>query len=173
MRQPVRAVMMRGEVEYRDEADSLLKEPGDAVLVKRGQPRALVMRCPDGCGETLAVNLDPRAGKAWRLDTRRGGATLYPSVWREGGCGSHFIVWRGRILWCDRFERDNVEPPYDPALEEIVYHLLDASRLRSAEELADELDELPWEVSRAGRRLVQRGYAEAGLGRLRDHFRKR
>jgi hypothetical protein len=68
------------------------------------------MRCPDGCGETLVVNLDPRAGKAWKLDMRTGKATLYPSVWRDGGCGSHFIVWRGDVLWCDRFEEGNVEP---------------------------------------------------------------
>ncbi|WP_442869546.1 DUF6527 family protein [Bradyrhizobium sp. CCBAU 11386] len=30
--------------------------------------------------------------------------TLYPSFWRDGGCGSHFIIWRGQLLWCDRFE---------------------------------------------------------------------
>jgi hypothetical protein len=25
---------------------------------------------------------------------------LYPSVWRKGGCRSHFIMRKGRIRWC-------------------------------------------------------------------------
>src|SRR3954451_5083712 len=112
---PARCIRLRGEAEYREDGEGLLEKPGDAVLVRRGALRSVLMRCPDGCGETLVVNLDPRAGKAWKLDMRAGKATLYPSVWRDGGCGSHFIVWRGHVLWCDRFEEGNVEPSYDAA----------------------------------------------------------
>jgi hypothetical protein len=98
----VGALRNRGEVERQHEAAPRLPDTGDYVLVRRGVPRALVMRCPDGCGETLTINLDPRSGKAWEVDQRNGRLTLYPSVWRKEGCRSHFIIWRDRLLWCDR-----------------------------------------------------------------------
>ena len=169
---PARTLKIRGEAEYRDEAERVLEQPGDAALVFRGLPRSLLIRCPDGCGETLVVNLDKRAGKAWRLDLRGGGATLYPSVWRDGGCGSHFIVWRGSILWCDYHTADNVEPEYDVALEARVLAALDSREFRSAEDIAWELDEIPWEVARAARRLVMHGTAEADRRPRIDWFRK-
>ena len=104
-----REVRMLGEAQHRDEAEARLEQPGDAMIVRRGVLRSLVMRCPDGCGETLAINLDPRMAKAWRFYERRGQATLFPSVWRDSGCESHFIVWRGKILWCGL--PGNTEPP--------------------------------------------------------------
>src|SRR6185437_1486385 len=114
---------------------------------------------------------DARAGKAWRLDMRGGVPTLYPSVWREGGCGSHFIVWRGRILWCDRYEAGNAEPDYDAGLEARVLKALAPGTFRRAEEIASELDEIPWEVSRVARRLVRQGLAEEGRGSKINWFR--
>lgn len=161
MRPPARKVHMVGDAEYRDQAEATLGQPGDASLILRGRPRAIVMACPDGCGETLVVNLDVRAGKAWRFDMRRGGLTLFPSVWRDGGCGSHFIVWRGHILWCDRFERDNLEPDYDAGIEELVLAAMDVENPRSAVQLADAIDELVWDVNRAANRLVRRGAARS------------
>lgn len=104
MTEPARMVRLVGDAEYRDQAEASLSTPGDASMVFRSRPRSIVMACPDGCGETLVINLDSRADKAWRFDMRGEGLTLFPSVWREGGCESHFIVWRGHILWCDRFE---------------------------------------------------------------------
>lgn len=169
---PARTLKIRGEAEYRDEAERSLEQPGDAALVFRGLARSLLIKCPDGCGETLVVNLDKRAGKAWRLDLRGGAPTLYPSVWRDGGCGSHFIVWRGRILWCGHHTAGNVEPEYDFALEARVLAALDAREFRSAADIAWELDEIPWEVSRAARRLVSHGEAEADRRPRIDWFRK-
>lgn len=164
---------MRGQVEYRDAGEALIQLPGDAAIIHRGQLRSVLLKCPDGCGTTLVVNLDPRAGKAWRLDMRGGVPTLYPSVWRDGGCGSHFIVWRGRVIWCDRWEDGNREPDYDAALEERTYRAFDVSRFRSAVEVAYEIDEIPWEVARAARHLVQKGRLVAGSGTHRDHFRRK
>src|ERR1700722_8970214 len=90
---------LMGVVSSRGEASAYLKAPGDAVLVERGRPRLLLLSCPCGCGEHFPINLDPRAGPAWRLYRNRTGAiTLYPSVWRESGCYSHYIIWRDRIL---------------------------------------------------------------------------
>ncbi|WP_456652091.1 DUF6527 family protein [Bradyrhizobium sp. LM2.3] len=98
-------------------------------------------------------------------------ARLYPSVWRDGGCRSHFIVWRGHVLWCDRFEEGNVEPSYEAAaIERRVLGALRKHKLRSAEEVAVELDEIPWEVARAGHALACRRLAVCGSGRQRDWF---
>ncbi|RJF90316.1 DUF6527 family protein [Sphingomonas cavernae] len=154
-------IRMVGEAEYRDQAEASLEAPGDASMVFRARPRSIVMACPDGCGETLVINLDSRADKAWRLDMRGGGLTLFPSVWRDGGCESHFIVWRGRILWCDRFEEGNREPAYDATIEPTVLAAMDPIEPRNAVEMADAIDELVWDVNRAADRLVSRGLARS------------
>ena len=172
MKKPAREVRLRAEVQHRHDGEALLRTPGDAVLVRRGQPRSLLIACPDGCGETLAVNLDPRAGPAWRMYGNDKAVSLSPSVWRQGGCESHFIVWRGRIIWCGRFEDENQEPAYDAALEAQVLAAMDISRFRSSHELADQLNEIPWDVSRAARNLVASGRAETGSGGQLDSFRK-
>lgn len=170
---PARRLRLRGRVANRTEAAALLQEAGDAVIVIRGQPRALVMKCPDRCGETLSINLDPRAGKAWRLyvgHPRRRGVTLFPSVWREGGCGAHFIVWDDEILWCGPWEGENREPRLDAVLEARV---LAAYAVRSAAlnptEIADQIDEIPWDVARACRRLAMQGRLDR-VGPARDEL---
>ncbi|WP_037112642.1 DUF6527 family protein [Pseudorhizobium marinum] len=161
MTEPARMVRLVGDAEYRDQAEATLSAPGDASMVFRARPRSIVMACPDGCGETLVINLDSRADKAWRFDMREGGITLFPSVWREGGCESHFIVWRGHILWCDRFEEGNREPTYDPEIEVAVLSAMDEVQPRNAVELADAIDELVWDVNRVANRLVGRGLARS------------
>lgn len=172
MKQPARLLKYLGEAEYRDQGEILLKEPGDVVLVHRGVLRTMLISCPDGCGETVVVNLDSRSGKAWQLDRRGGKLTLYPSVWLEGGCKSHFIVWRDKLIWCDRYEFGNLEPEYDSSLETRVLNVLEFNRLRSAEDIALQLDEITWEVSRASRRLVNKGQAAEGGGKQRNYFRR-
>ncbi|MDH2089938.1 DUF6527 family protein [Rhizobium pusense] len=161
MTEPARMVRLVGDAEYRDQAEASLSTPGDASMVFRSRPRSIVMACPDGCGETLVINLDSRADKAWRFDMRGEGLTLFPSVWREGGCESHFIVWRGHILWCDRFEGANREPPYNPEIEAAVLSAMDEVQPRNAVELADAIEELVWDVSRVANRLVGRGLARS------------
>lgn len=161
MTAPARMLHLVGEAEYRDEAEAKLGKPGDAALVVRGRTRSVVMACPDGCGETLVVNIDPRAGKAWRMDTRGEGLTLYPSVWRDGGCRSHFIVWRGFLIWCDRFTLGNQEPRYDPSIEEAVLSAMDVSTPLTAEAIAYAIDELVYDVNRAANRLVGYGLARS------------
>jgi hypothetical protein len=163
-------VHLRGEVQSRNDAEDHLAAPGDLVLVRRGPLRSVVMACPDACGSVLTVNLDPRAGKAWRVYSDQRGFSLYPSVWREGGCESHFIVWRDRILWCDRYV-EGEEPEHGRSIEDALYQILTTNWV-SAETLAQRLDEIPWEVARAGKSLARRGLAEAGTGIMLDHFRK-
>ncbi|WP_352613602.1 DUF6527 family protein [Mesorhizobium sp. M0239] len=128
------------------------------------------MLCPDGCGDTLSVNLDARAGKAWRVDVRKNQLTLYPSVWRDQGCGAHFIVWRDRLLWCDRYDP---APWRDHELVGEVYVELERSvsgEHRHYEHIATILDAIPWEVLWACQMLTRQGKVDAkqgGLFRLR------
>src|SRR5437764_1110256 len=90
-----------GVVERHHDAVGAISSAGDFACVTRGKPRAIVMMCPDGCGELLTVNIDARSGKAWRADMRRDELSLYPSVWRDDGCGAHFVVWSNNVYWCD------------------------------------------------------------------------
>lgn len=59
-----------------------------------------VFRCPCGCGQPIHLNLLPGPEPCWQVTEHRDGAvTLYPSVWRQNGCESHFFVQRGRVKW--------------------------------------------------------------------------
>jgi hypothetical protein len=59
------------------------------------------MLCPCGCRETIDLNLLTQVRPHWKVsENANGTATLSPSVWRQMGCKSHFIVRRGQIVWC-------------------------------------------------------------------------
>lgn len=156
-----------GEVSHRHEADALLKGPGTAVLVHREVQRSIVISCPDGCGDTLTINLDRRTGPAWRIYSDRKGVSIYPSVWRDNGCGSHFIVWRSRIYWCD-WKNDYLDAS-DSILEKRVLTVL-TNELRPYYVLAEQLDEEPWSVLVACNRLVSNRLAIEGSGHNRGKF---
>lgn len=174
MRSVTPRLRWRGAVGRRSEATTLLTAPGDAVLVERGRPRWLVIACPCGCGEQLPVNLDPRAGPAWRLYRTGSAVTLFPSVWRESGCESHFIIWRDEILLFGRYEEDFAEEPAADetiALRETVLRRLPVSgTLAPFSEIADALDAIPWDVLTVCRQLVREGVAREGKGKERGAF---
>lgn len=170
--EPARSVRYVGQVEHRHEADAITSAPGDVALVVRGRPRSVVICCPDGCGERLTINVDERAGPAWDVFNGPKGFSLFPSVWRDSGCKSHFIVWRDVLIWCDRFEHGNREPRIaDAGLEERVLMRL-SSQLQSYRTIALELGEVPWDVSRACRSLVRRGMAAPGPPTMKEHYRR-
>ncbi|TLD71359.1 hypothetical protein FEM03_07460 [Phragmitibacter flavus] len=58
--------------------------------------------CPCGCGELIMLNLLRQSGRPiWTVSAGKDGiATLHPSVWRNVGCKSHFIMRDGVIIWC-------------------------------------------------------------------------
>lgn len=148
----------RGDVERYGEALPLTVEAGDYVIVKRGVARSLVMRCPDRCGELVTVNLDPRSGKAWRVDRKNEKLTLYPSVWRNEGCRAHFIVWRDIVLWCDA---GWLQPSQSDALIDGVAKTLgEQDAPVHYETLAEKCEIHPWDALWACRRLVRQGRAE-------------
>lgn len=169
MNRRAKQIKFKGEVSQRHEANALLTQPGAAVLVFRGTARSLAIACPDGCGELLTINLDQRAGPAWRFYGSDSGVSLFPSVWRDTGCKSHFIVWRSKIFWCDWHEA------LDEPIEEVVQKTLTAlpQELVPYEVIADRLEVVPWSVLAACGRLCRLGLAEAGTGAQQGQFRRR
>ena len=164
----------RGTVSNRHEADALVVQPGDLALVVRGVLRSAVMRCPDGCGEIITVNLDPRTAKAWRFYRRHNQISVFPSVWRDTGCKSHFIVWSGTIVWCDYSSgSDEVVVPELETIQQKVLAVLDA-QWRNYIDVAQDLDEIPWDVEWVCRRLIRaNANIEAASGSMSGYFRKR
>jgi len=160
---------MCGQVERYGEAVALLAKPGDCALVVRGGvQRQFVMKCPDGCGESLSVNLDARSGKAWRLYERRGRWSLFPSIDRPTGCQSHFVLWHSRVLWCDFDDyRDTVDAT--PVGADRILPLL-AGGPANYVHLADQLDEIPWDILTACRSLVRVGQLAEREGLERGVF---
>lgn len=62
---------------------------------------AAAMICPCGCGQVIELNLLKQARPCWSAEEHADGTvSLEPSVWRQKGCRSHFIVRHGRIHWC-------------------------------------------------------------------------
>lgn len=168
MKRRARALDFRGLVEHRHEADDHLDAPGQAVVVHRGVDRSLTMVCPDGCGEVLTINLDRRAGAAWRLYLEERALSLYPSVWRNTGCRSHFIVWRSRIYWCDwGDELQSVGAEFETRVSQAL-----GDTPRPYADLAQRLDAVPWAVLSACRRLQARGLAREGAGDHQGWFRR-
>jgi len=164
----------RGTVSTRNEASVHVKSPGDAVLIERGRPRWLLLSCPCGCGEIFPINLDPRAGPAWRLyRNRKSGLSVFPSVWRESGCLSHFIIWRDKILLLGENEEEFDASTEDDGVAQLIDSVRDRlpdEGLISFSEIADAVDAVPWDVLRICRRLVRIGSAREGKGKKRGSF---
>lgn len=168
-----RLLRFRGTVTSRSEASGHLQAAGDAVLVERGRPRLLLLSCPCGCGEEFPINLDERAGPAWRLYTGNRGITLFPSVWRESGCKSHYIIWRDSILLFGQNEEEFETTAPGVELEDltkvVLAHLPAWDLVRFAD-LATDLNAIPWDVLAACRQLVRQGLAREGMGGQRGEF---
>ena len=168
MKRRAQTLSFQGTVEHRHEADERLNALGEAVLVRRSVDRSLTMLCPDGCGETLTVNLDRRSGPAWRLYVEDRDVSLFPSVWRHTGCCSHFIIWRSRIYWSDWSEE------LSSTSEEFEQRVLAglSGALQPYPVVADALDVVPWAVLSACQRLCRRGLVVEGVDKQLGWFRK-
>lgn len=148
---------LKGVVPTRAQASALLGGAGDVAIVRRGRPRWLVMICPSGCGDEFALNLDTRAGPAWRMYRTRAGLTLYPSVWRESGCGSHFVIWNNRVWWIDGYSLFGSDE-IDRMLEgKVMSAILSGERPLHYTEIADMISEIPWPVLLTCRTLMEKG----------------
>ncbi len=172
----IKILAIKARVKSRADASAHLERPGDAVIVDRQGPRWLILRCPCGCGADVPVNLDQRAGPAWRLYESRKGTSVYPSVWRDTDCESHFIIWRDNIyLLGPRYGEswmDEIEEGENRLLERVFEALSD--REQSAEEISDQIPgSEPWDVLYCCRRLCRLGKAVEGHWHARGRFRRR
>lgn len=165
---------LRAVVSSRSEVAQLALKPNDAVLIDRGGPRWLVLSCPCGCGEQFPINLDPRTGPAWRLyQPGQTQLSVFPSVWRDTGCRSHYIIWRGLVhLFGKAGPNEEHVPEVDLAgLHSSVRGQLSGSNWRHFADVASDLDAIPWDVLEVCRRLVRRKQAIEGSGKLQGNFR--
>ncbi len=166
----------KATVASRAAASSYLREPGDAVIVDRQGPRWLILMCPCGCESEIPVNLDPRAGPAWSLYKERKGLSVYPSVWRDADCESHFIILRNRIFmlgsqYGDLWPCGDIED--EEGLERETLSRLSSLRDRSYKEIsASIVGSVPWDILWCCRNLCRKGLAIEGLGKSVGRFRK-
>ena len=167
-----RRAVLKGIVPSHADAMALVVQPGDVAIVKRGRLRSVVMRCPDGCGEAITLNLDPRTDKAWRIYKSKKGLTLFPSVWRDTGCKSHFVLWNDVISWVEFFDVDGGDAEDERRLEERVWAVLKPHVYLDYVEIADSLDEIPWAVLDVCRRLAKENRAVEGTGPTKAAFRR-
>ena len=145
-----------GTFASRHEAVETLQMTGDAALVHRGVPRMVIMKCPCGCGDLLLVNLDRRAGPAWRIYRRGKSISLFPSYWRDTHCESHFILWRNDVFWCDWYDETLWKEPSN--IEGRVLSIL-SEEFIAYERIAEMLEEIPWDVLQACHALARKGKA--------------
>lgn len=167
----VNAINDRGSVETQGDVRSRINKPGDIVAIQRGRLRSLVMICPCGCGDNIILNMDTRVGPAWRLYQNSKGLTVFPSVWRESGCQSHFIIWNNKIYWCDY---DSLWDDYidDTNLDAKVLGTLSVGGLIHYKDLAEILNEIPWSVLHSCRRLEKKGVVREGKGNSKGYFQR-
>lgn len=167
-----RSFQIKAVVSARTDVGDQLRLPGDAALVNRGTPRWLIVSCPCGCGDQIPINLDPRSGPAWEYyGDNRFGITIFPSIWRDTGCRSHFIIWYGQISLFDNRADEGLRLPQETLrlLREKVREQL-LGELVHFREISARLNAIPWDVQHVCRELVDEGYAREGSGKKKGFF---
>src|SRR5258706_1791972 len=161
MRTKATKVSYKGSVSNRSGSKGLLLTPGDFIMVRRGVPRLVILRCPCGCGDDLLINLDKRSGPAWRLYSKGGMYTLFPSYWRDTECGSHFIIWNNKVYWCYSSNETEEELTVSEEIETLVLSTFKDQEFIHYLDLADESGLIPWECLQACKQLLNKKLCEA------------
>lgn len=78
--------------------------PGDMWLIGFDGVHVghIAYRCPCGCDEFMLLPVAPtnRPG-AWGCAVDdKGLVTMEPSIFRQEGCRSHYLIRGGRVQWC-------------------------------------------------------------------------
>lgn len=72
------------------------------IVVHNKKPYWALFKCPCGCTNVISLSLQNIHKPHWRVTkTQAGRPSLYPSVWQNKGCCSHFRIEDGRVYWCD------------------------------------------------------------------------
>ncbi len=86
--------------ESRTAAAAAAEVPGIAALVRGGgKEKWLLMRCPCGCGQQIALNLMQSHSPRWQVSVQSAKRfSVHPSV-DATSCGAHFWLRDGRVIW--------------------------------------------------------------------------
>jgi len=76
--------------------------PGKLYFVLAAQrPKWALFQCPCGCQSVVTLSLQLIHKPHWSVTkSPENRPNLYPSVWRDKGCLSHFWIKDGRVFWC-------------------------------------------------------------------------
>ncbi|WP_219842584.1 DUF6527 family protein [Acidovorax radicis] len=87
--------------EDRRSATAAASRPGVAALVQSGErAKWLLMLCPCGCGQQIALNLMSSHSPRWEVKIlSKTSFSVHPSV-DATSCGAHFWLRNGRVIWC-------------------------------------------------------------------------
>lgn len=78
------------------------KIPDNRLLVVggKGYVKWLYMKCPCGCEDVLTLALNKKHHPNWILKIDRfNRPNIYPSIWKNDGCESHFWIRKGKLVW--------------------------------------------------------------------------
>lgn len=85
------------------------------IVCPMSRPKWTLFLCPCGCNSVITLSLQHAHRPHWSLrQSANNRPILYPSVWRDIGCMSHFWINDGRVFWCGNtgsspFEYDYLE----------------------------------------------------------------
>lgn len=86
--------------EDRSTAAAAAERTGVAALVcKGGSEKWLLMRCPCGCGQQIALNLMQSHSPRWSISVQSANRfSVHPSI-DATSCGAHFWIRDGLVIW--------------------------------------------------------------------------
>jgi hypothetical protein len=92
-------------------SNDLINEAEFIVVIYKKKPIWALFKCPCGCGYVITLPLQKPHNPRWSIHKSEfGRPTLYPSIWQNKGCYSHFWVEDGKVIWC---KNTGIEPWLD------------------------------------------------------------
>ena len=80
--------------------NSSISERDFIVVNYQEVPRWALLRCPCGCGTVISLPLVSPHKPRWSVYVNEKGLpSLFPSVWQNTGCKSHFVIRSGHVIW--------------------------------------------------------------------------
>jgi hypothetical protein len=90
----------RFQIEYVEDVPESILDSLIFIVQDGNEPELLVFKCPCRCNANIILNLLKDASPRWSYELNNEGTIdIYPSVWRNIGCKSHFFVKDSKIKW--------------------------------------------------------------------------
>jgi len=78
-----------------------IKENELVEVIFRGKSYWALFKCPCGCREVITLSTQESHTPHWIISKNNcNKPTLYPSVWQNNGCFSHYWIKNGKVEWC-------------------------------------------------------------------------